>query len=81
MASALDHGRLGGILVVKGRAGGFRGGVQRGRFRGTVSALARVGAPMVVALALPLQGEPPRDVVQLGGVGQVDKDLGTNTAV
>lgn len=60
-------------------AGGFRGGVLRGRFRGAVSALARVGAPVVVPLALLLQGEPPRDVVQLGCVGQFNKDLGTNS--
>lgn len=60
-------------------AGGFRGGVLRGGFGGAVSTLARVGAPVVVALALLLQGEPPRDVVQLGRVGQVDKDLGTHT--
>lgn len=42
-----------------------------------MSALAGVGAPVVVALALLLQGEPPRDVVQLGRVGQVNEDLGT----
>lgn len=36
---------------------------------------------MVVALTLLLQGEPPRDVVQLGRAGQVDEDLrGVKTA-
>lgn len=45
-----------------------------------MSALARVGAPVVVPLALLLEEEPPRDVVQLGCVGQVNKDLDTNAA-
>lgn len=69
VASALDDGRLGGILIVVGGAAGFGGGVLGGGFGGAVSALAWVGAPVVVALALLLQGEPARDVVQLSGVG------------
>lgn len=32
-------------------------------------------AAVVVGLALFLQGEPARDVVQLSSVGQVDQDL------
>lgn len=44
-----------------------------------LSALARVRAPVVVPFALLLQGEPPWDVVQLGGVRQVNEDLGKHT--
>lgn len=40
MASALDDGRFGGVLIVVRGAGGFGGGVLGGGFRGTVSALA-----------------------------------------
>lgn len=54
-----------------GASGGLGGGVLRGRLGGGVAALAAV----VVGLALLLQGEPARDVVQLGRVGQVDQDL------
>lgn len=36
---------------------------------------------MVVPLALLLQVEPSGDIVQLGGVGQVDEDLGPSKAV
>lgn len=43
----------------------------RGGLGGAVAALA----PVVLGLALLLQGEPARDVVQLGRVGQVDQDL------
>lgn len=46
-----------------------------------MSALARVGAPVVVSLTLLLKGEPAWDVVQLGCVGQVYEDLGANAAV
>lgn len=35
----------------------------------------------MVPLALLLQGEPPRDVVQLGCVRQVYEDLGADAAV
>lgn len=40
---------------------------------------ARVGPPVVLPLALLLQREPPRDVVQLGRVGQIDEDLRNHT--
>lgn len=78
MASALDDRRFGGILIIVCGGSGFGGGVLRGGFRGAVAALARVGAPVVVALALLLKREPPRDVVQLGRVGQVNEDLAAN---
>lgn len=54
-----------------GGAAGFGGGMQRGGFGGAVAALAAV----VVALALLLQRQPARHVVQLGRVGQVYEDL------
>lgn len=77
MAPALDDGRSGGVLDVLGGAGSFGGGVLRGGLGGAVA--PRVGTPVVVSLALLLQGEPPWDVVQLGGVGQVNEDLRNNT--
>lgn len=73
VAPALDDGRSGGVLDILGRAGGFGGGVLRGGLGGAVSAC--VGTPVVVPLALLLQGEPTRDVVQLGRVGQIDENL------
>lgn len=72
VAPALDDGRPGRVLDVVGGAG-FGGGVLRGGFGGAVS--ARVGAPVVVHLALLLQREPSGDVVQLGCVGQIYEDL------
>lgn len=36
-------------------------------------------APVVVAFTLLLQWEPTWDIVQLSGVRQVNKNLGTNT--
>lgn len=73
VAPALDDGRSGGVLDILGRAGGFGGGVLRGGLGGAVSAC--VGTPVVLALALLLQREPTRDVVQLGRVGQIDENL------
>lgn len=76
MAAAFDDRRLGRVLAAVMDGGGgagsrLGGGVQRGRLGGGVTALAAV----VVGFALLLQGEPARDVVQLGRVGQVDQDL------
>lgn len=74
---ALGDGRSGGVLDVVGGAGSFGGGVLRGGLGGAVS--TRVGAPVVVSLALLLQGEPSWDVVQLGRVGQIYENLRNNT--
>lgn len=71
MAPALDDGRSGGVLDVVGGAGGFGGGVLRGGLGGAVAP----PRPVVVPLALLLQGEPPWDVVQLGRVGQIYENL------
>lgn len=76
MAPALDDGRSGGVLDVVGGAGSFGGGVLRGGLGGAVSTC--VGTPVVVSLALLLQGEPPWDVVQLGRVGQIYENLRNN---
>lgn len=54
-----------------GASGRLGGGVLRGWLGGPVAALSAV----VVNLTLLLQGEPARDVVQLGCVGQVYQDL------
>lgn len=78
MAPALDDGRSRGVLDVVGGAGGLGGGVLRGGLGGAVGT-ARVGPPVVLPLALLLQGEPPWDVVQLGRVGQIDEDLRNHT--
>lgn len=75
MASALYDRWFGGILTVMWGASCFRGGMLWGGFRGTVASLAWVGAPVVVPLALILQGEPTWDIVQLCRVGQVYEDL------
>lgn len=77
VASALDDGRSGGVLDVVGGAGGFGGGVLRGGPGGAVA--TRVGTPVVVPLALLLQGEPSWDVVQLRRVGQIYENLSNNT--
>lgn len=73
VAPALDDGRSGGVLDVVGGAGGFGGGVLRGGLGGGVP--GHVGTPVVVPLALLLQGEPSRDVVQLGRIGQIYENL------
>lgn len=67
MAPALDDRRSGRVLDVVGGAGGFGGGVLRRGLGGAMP--AGMGATVVVPFALLLQGEPSRDVVQLGGVG------------
>lgn len=76
VAAALDDRRLGRVLAAVvggggGAGGGLGGGVLGGGLGGAVAALAAV----VLGLTLLLQGEPARDVVQLGRVGQVDQDL------
>lgn len=77
MAPALDDRRSGGVLDVVGGAGSFGGGVLRGGLGGAMATC--MGTPVVVSLALLLQGEPSWDVVQLGRVGQIYENLRNNT--
>lgn len=81
MASTLDDRWFWGILIIMRGTSGFRGGVLWGGFRRTVTTLAWVRASVVVPLALLLEREPPRDVVQLGSVGQINKHLQANRKV